>query len=48
MNPDREEYHIRSYQVELKDKDISKLPWKQDMTLSEASFVIASMSQTIF
>lgn len=40
INPDQEEYHIRTYQVELKERDIVKLPWKQDMTLSEASFLI--------
>ncbi|CAF4303991.1 unnamed protein product, partial [Adineta steineri] len=40
INHDQEEYHIRTYQVELKERDITKLIWKQDMTLSEASFVI--------
>ncbi|CAF3617396.1 unnamed protein product [Rotaria sp. Silwood1] len=40
INRDPEEYHIRTYQVELKEKDITKLNWKQDMTLSEASFII--------
>lgn len=42
MNRDPEEYHLRTYQVESKDKDITKLTWKQDMTLSEASFIIPS------
>lgn len=41
-NHDQEEYHIRTYQVELKENDIIKLSWQQDMTLSEASFLIPS------
>ncbi|CAF1345272.1 unnamed protein product [Rotaria magnacalcarata] len=40
VNTDAEEHHLRTYQVELKEKDIAKLSWKQDMTLSEASFII--------
>ncbi|CAF1046921.1 unnamed protein product [Rotaria sordida] len=47
INRDPEEYHIRTYQVELKEKDITKLTWKQDMTLSEASFLIP-IGQDIF
>lgn len=38
----QEEYHLRSYQVELKERDITRLAWKQDLALSEASFIVPS------
>ena len=40
----QKEYHLRTYQVEFKERDISKIPWKQDLTLSEASFIVPSTS----
>lgn len=46
-NQDHEEYHIRTYQVELKENDIIKLSWQQDMTLNEASFLIPSKSHCL-
>jgi len=36
----REEYHLQTYHVEFKERDISKVLWKETFTLSEASFIV--------
>jgi len=38
-----EEYYLHTYEIELKERAITKLTWKEKLTIYEASFLIPSI-----